>query len=96
MTSMDKDKDKDRASGNKRSHPVSKAARKKQQHPAKGVAIYYQVKRPKVGRPKKVDKIVHSMEKYFKQIEGDLNDNDNMLDDLMEVIDENLKNMHMK
>ena len=72
-TSMDKD----RALG------VSKAPEKKQQHPAKGVAIYYQVKKPKVGRPKQADKIVYSMEKYFKQIEGDLDENDNLLDDLM-------------
>lgn len=39
-TSMDKD----RAAGNKESHPVSMAPQKKQQNTAKGVAIYNQAK----------------------------------------------------
>ena len=48
------------------------------------------------GRPKKVDKICYSIEKYCKEVQGDHNVNDNMLDNLMEVINEDIKNMNMK
>ena len=65
--------DNDRATVDKGSLPVSMVHKKKQP----GIAVYYQAKKAKVGRPKQVEKIVYSMEQYFfKQIKEDLDEDE--------------------